>query len=60
VAYLLKVRIVEVEKQPWLGKALVNTFLRKRTPATMEERCYLWSLLGALLSNGAVNTFLQL
>jgi hypothetical protein len=38
-----------------LGNGLVNTFPRKRTRATIVERCFLWSAPRTLLRNGAIN-----
>jgi hypothetical protein len=42
-----------------LGNGSVDAFPRKRTRATIEERCFLWSALPSLLRSGAVNTSLQ-
>jgi hypothetical protein len=38
-----------------LGNSSVNTFPRKRTRATIEELCFLFSAPLSLLRNGAVN-----
>jgi hypothetical protein len=41
-----------------LSNGSVNTFPRKRTLGTIEERCFLWSAPPALLRNGEVNVSL--
>jgi hypothetical protein len=38
-----------------LGNGYVNTYPRKRTRATIEERCFLCSALRALLRNDAAD-----
>jgi hypothetical protein len=48
----------ESQNSSLLGSGSLNTYPRKRARATVEERCFLWSAPRALLSSGAVNTFL--